>query len=374
MTLEIRRTGAVDYGRYTKALICGEPGSGKTLISSTWPHPFFASAEGGLMSIADRNVPYTEVRSMEDLVRIKNSLDQPSSVREEIFGFPVETVVIDTIDEVQQIMIRERVKNERIESMRLADWNWLNEQMSSLIRGFRNLDIHVVFTCHVKETSDSESGKTWVKPGLQGGITDKIAAYVDFALLLKSNLRTEVIGDEAQRVMKRELQTFPDPLHPWIKDRSGRLPQELEVNFEDDFERINQLVFGDVQLPEHEVSELNDNVQPKEEIAEQPTITEAVPAPSVDTPPEPEKTPEPEPVPELPQEEAVARPEEPDESEPGKPRNSLPDGVEPKDLGHGVNIFCTVCGNELEAEKQADLSRIRHRRILCKPCFASYKR
>lgn len=360
MAIEIRHTGASDYGQYTKALICGDPGSGKTLISSTWPNPFFASAEGGLMSIADRNVPYAEVRALDDLVRIKNSLDQDADVREQVFGFKIDTVVIDTIDEVQQIMIRERLKNERIESMRLADWNWLNEQMTALIRGFRNLDMHVVFTCHLKEASDSETGKTWIKPGLQGGAADKIAAYVDLALVLKTALRTEMVEEEAQRVMKRSLQTFPDPMHPWIKDRSGKLPQEFEVNFEDDFERLRSLIFGNVSIPEGAVSELSEPAAVVEEVA----------------PAEPEPQPKPAPVTEavseLPKEEAVAAPEPAvPEGEGGSSqiRNRLPDGVEPVDLGHGVHIFCTECGNELENENQADLSRIRHRQILCKPCF-----
>lgn len=366
MTVEIRRTGASDYGRYTKALICGEPGAGKTLISSTWPNPLYASAEGGLMSIADRNIPYVEIRSLDDLLRIKNSLDQPEDVREQIFGFKVETIVIDTIDEVQQIMVRERLRDERIAGMRLADWNWLSEQMGALIRGFRNLDMHVVFTCHLKETSDADTGKTWVKPGLQGSMADKIAAYVDLALLLKNGLRTEVVEGEAKRVMSRELQTFPDPLHPWIKDRSGKLPQDLDVNFDDDFERIEALIFGSVNLKEGAVSEMHKLAEPEDAIAPAPAPEVPVSAPAAVVP-EPVQVADP----------VVKEPEAAEEkAEPaseaapvGGPRNQLPDGVEPKDLGHGINIYCTVCGDEVASEEDADLSRIRHRRIMCKPCF-----
>lgn len=364
MTVEIRRTGASDYGRYTKALICGEPGAGKTLISSTWPNPLYASAEGGLMSIADRNIPYVEIRSLDDLLRIKNSLDQPEDVREQIFGFKVETVVIDTIDEVQQIMVRERLRDERIAGMRLADWNWLSEQMGALIRGFRNLDMHVVFTCHLKETSDSDTGKTWVKPGLQGSMADKIAAYVDLALLLKNGLRTEVVEGEAKRVMSRELQTFPDPLHPWIKDRSGKLPQDLDVNFADDFERIEELIFGSVDLKEGAVSEMHELTEPEDAIAPAPEAPE----------PEPVKVADPvvksaEPAAQTPEVKAEAETAAQTPEEAGGPRNQLPDDVEPKNLGHGVNIYCTVCGDEVASEEDADLSRIRHRRIMCKPCF-----
>lgn len=376
--MQIKRTGASDYGRYTKALICGEPGSGKTLISSTWPNPFYASAEGGLMSIADRNIPYVEVKTIDDLLKIKNMLDQDADVREEIIGFPVDTIVIDTIDEVQQIMMRERLRDERIEAMRLADWGWLSENMSAMVRGFRNLDMNVVFTCHVKETSDAESGKTWIKPQLQGAIGDKIAGYVDFAMLLKSSLRSEVVNGEAKRVLSRELQTFPDPMHPWLKDRSGKLPELFPVNFEDDYERIHGFVFANVDaLPEGEVTETAD--------VEAATLDEvdAIENPEPEPAPEPVNEPEPAPAPEPAKEEEpllvnedMTTPEPESEAAPAvtadgeiAPRNKLPEGVEPINKGYGTNIYCTECGGEVEDEERADLSRIRHRRILDLECF-----
>ena len=235
--------------------------------------------------------------------------------------------------------------------------------MGALIRGFRNLDMHVVFTCHLKETSDSDTGKTWVKPGLQGSMADKIAAYVDLALLLKNGLRTEVVEGEAKRVMSRELQTFPDPLHPWIKDRSGKLPQDLDVNFADDFERIEELIFGSVDLKEGAVSEMHELAEPEDVIAPAP---EPAPEPAA---PEPVAVADPVVKADVPAE-LEAKTDAPAEVAPaGGPRNQLADGVEPKDLGHGVNIYCTVCGDEVASEEDADLSRIRHRRIMCKPCF-----
>ena len=362
--MQIKRTGAADYGKFTKVLICGEPGSGKTLISSTWPNALYASAEGGLMSIADRNIPYVEIKQIDDLLKIKQNLDQDAEVREEIFGFPIETIVIDTIDEVQQIMIRERLRDERIESMRLADWGWLGENMSAMITGFRNLDMHVVFTCHLKDTQDAESGKTWIKPQLQGAVGDKIAGYVDLALVLKSTLTSEVVGGEAKRVLKRELQTFPDPMHPWIKDRSGKLPESFPVNFEDDFQRIYDLVFANVSLPEGAVTEM------VEAVSEPATLDEVAPVE-----PAPEPTPEPEPEKPAPEPPADAeQPPEPATEEPAddgeiKPRNKLPEGVTPEPKGYGTNIFCTECGGEVETEEKADLSRIRHRQILDVDCF-----
>lgn len=368
--MQIKRTGSADYGTFTKVLICGEPGSGKTLISSTWPNPLYASAEGGLMSIADRDIPYVEIKQIDELLKIKQNLDQAADVREEIFGFPVDTIVIDTIDEVQQIMIRERLRDERVETMRLADWGWLGENMSAMITGFRNLDMHVVFTCHLKDTQDAESGKTWIKPQLQGAVGDKIAGYVDLALVLKSTLTSEVVDGEAKRVLKRQLQTFPDPMHPWIKDRSGKLPELFPVNFEDDFARLSETIFKDVgKLKAGTVTEMAEVVE------EPPTLEEVAP---VEPQPEPEpkkeapkeeKPEEPTPEPPADAEQPPAPPEEVTEDGEIKPRNKLPEGVTPVSKGYGTNIYCTECGDEVETEEKADLSRIRHRQILDVKCF-----
>jgi hypothetical protein len=55
-------------------------------------------------------------------------------------------------------------------------------------------------------------------------------------------------------------------------------------------------------------------------------------------------------------------------------RNVLPKGVKPKPCGHNTNIFCTVSGKEVESEQQADISRIRFRKILCREEFQNAKR
>src|SRR5262245_4846579 len=103
----IKVTGAAEFGHWIKALIAGPAGSGKTLISSTFPDPFYASCEGGLMSIADRAIPYWEIKDTKKLMKLSGALRQPPEVREELFGRPVNTIVIDTIDEVQRVLIRE---------------------------------------------------------------------------------------------------------------------------------------------------------------------------------------------------------------------------------------------------------------------------
>ena len=388
MALKIRRTGADDYNKHIKAIIFGEPGAGKTLMSSTFPDPLFVCAEPGLMSIADRDIPYVHVDNVADIIGIKNLLDQGPDVRESMIGFPINTVVIDTIDEVQKILIAERLKSEKKEAMTLPDWGWLSEQMQALIRGFRNLDMHVVFTCHLKESTDSDSGRTYFKPGLQGAIADQIPGYVDLSLAIIPVIDTDVVDNATVKVQRRYLHSFPTNNMSFLKDRSGKLPQVIEINFVDDFDRVNEFVYAGVTaLPASSEVVVEDAVDaaalPSEEPqVEQPVVAEA-----------PAEAPASEPVAEKKPEKAKAVKKAAAAVEESKPapvkdgfeyvtaegetvlsRNELPVGVVPILRGHNTNFFCEETGNEVESEDQADLSMIRFRRVLSRDAHAALKR
>lgn len=326
MNITVARTSDKEYGRYIKALICGDPGAGKTLISSTFPNPLYASAEGGLMSVADRAVPFVKIEASEQLQIIRANLSQPPEVRASLFGMPVDSVIIDTIDEVARLLVRERIESNKKEQMAMADWGWLGDQLRAIIRGYRNLDMHVVFTCHLKSAEDSETGRIYFKPAIQGAVGDEIAGYVDLALLLKAQPTTRVIGNDTERVLYRFLQTFPDPTHPWVKDRSGRLPQEFEVTFENDFDRMNTLIYGGEEV-EVEVA--------TPEVEEEPQEV---------TPPEaPEET-------STPVEEPASAQEE------VSPTGDMP-------------YTCADCGTGFDNPDQKDLSEFKIGRHLCAPCY-----
>lgn len=402
MTLKIKRTGASDYGQVTKVLIAGNPGAGKTLVSSTWPSPFYASAEGGLMSIADRDIPYSEVRSISDLLKIKTALDQPAHLIENLFGFPIETVVVDTIDEIQRILIRERLEETKRDALALGDWGYIAEQMAAIVRGFRNLNLHVVFTCHLKEVTDNDTGRVSYKPQMQGGFTDQIAAQVDLALLLKSTTRTEIVDGKAEKITRRVLQTNPDLQYEWIKDRSGKLPTELEIDFQTDYERISTLIFGGTKLKEGKTSEIEvelpelQPIKPANEAVVRPmrrarpsvpSLSTAAPSPA---PAPAEQVVAPEPVvtapveevkaPEIVQENATVpepvaeevRPDgilvrNPDQYMPAKSLKLTP-------CGHGTDLYCQTCGKEIETVRRSELSMVRFRSFLCEGCFQDKKR
>lgn len=392
--MDILTTGTTEYGHYLKALVCGDPGSGKTLISSTFPHPFYASAEGGMLSVWDRSIKHVKVESSTDLKSVLLLAEQDPDVRKKTVGAPMDTVVIDTIDEVARILIKERLAESKKDALAISDWGWLGDQLRAIIRGFRNLDMHVVFTCHLKSTEDSETGRTFVKPAIQGQVGDEIAAYVDLALLLRANTVVRPVDGESKRVTIRYIQTYPDQNHPWVKDRSGKLPPELGINFNDDFDRMYAVIFdeakvvgaavegtarivGDIEAsagPQLQEQVLPDetSVSPPEEVPA-PSTTQAVP------PLEPEPTPAPA-LSDLPRADLAPvmhapEPELEPEPEPTHTTRAQLAHMTAKDkMRLDVPVECEECGTVVTNQDQKDMSVVKYRLVLCNVCFKAAKK
>lgn len=266
MALEIKKVGSDEYGLHIKALVVGEPGSGKTRFSSCWPDPLFVSAEGGLMSVADRGVHAVEVGDVQTLREVLQALKQSPEVQEQQLGFAPRTVVLDTLDEIARISTKERNVQKNQESLKRDDWNWLGDHMRGITRVFRNLPMNVVVTCHIKQVTDEETGGTWFKPQLQGAFGDEVSGYFDIAGVLRARNRVELEDGNKVQYVDRYLQTYPDARHPWIKDRSGKLPMEFPVNFNDDYQRMHDAIYGDLSLPETTVSSTEPEPAPVEDL------------------------------------------------------------------------------------------------------------
>lgn len=282
MVLTIRRTGAADYGQYIKMLVCAYPGAGKTVFGSTSIDPLIVDCEGGLMSIADRRVPYTEIESSLDLAQLHMALIQEGEAQKEMLGFNPGTIVIDTVDEVQKMYERERLRETGREALNMQDFGWLKDRMLEFVRNFRNLKVNVIFLCHLKETTDEESGTVSVKPGLKGAVADEIAAYVDIVGVIHAEEYTDIDGTETVKKSRRVMQVQPDRRHDWLKDRSWKLPSRIPLNGQSDFKRIHATVFQAVPEPSPEATEVPEQTAPAAERIER--------APEKPENPIPEKT------------------------------------------------------------------------------------
>jgi polynucleotide 5'-kinase involved in rRNA processing len=67
MAINLKSTRGI-HNNGVKLLVYGNSGSGKTSLIPTLPNPVVLSAEGGLLSIADADVPFVEVSSYDTLM------------------------------------------------------------------------------------------------------------------------------------------------------------------------------------------------------------------------------------------------------------------------------------------------------------------
>lgn len=233
--LTIRTTGLDDYldggtGRI-KVLIMGAPGSGKTRSASYWPKPLLADCEEGRMSVADRAIPYAAIKTTDDMKALLTLAEAEGKRPKDQRRF--ETLVIDTLDAYQRLVIQEYLSASKKATMSgWQDWGHLDAEMSELVARISGLTMNVIVNLHIKDTkvggSDDGDGGILVKsPKLKGDLKDQIASEFDLVGFMETGW--EAI--DGKRALARYVQWEPSPDKPILKDRSGQLPKKTPVNF-----------------------------------------------------------------------------------------------------------------------------------------------
>ena len=152
-----------------KALIYGPSGSGKTSFAGTVPNAIFASAEGGLLSIAEKNPNFVEVKTLKDLT------DLYSFLLHEDHGF--EAVIIDSITEINEI-IKLEIEKKLGRPMQIQDWGELSKKIRDLFRKFRDLPMNVIMIAQEQYITDEDKIKKIV-PSMNGKAATEIAYFMD---------------------------------------------------------------------------------------------------------------------------------------------------------------------------------------------------
>ena len=190
-----------------KLLVYGQAGAGKTSLIPTLPTPVILSAEGGLLSIADTNLPFIEITSMDDLREAYKWLTSSTEAAE------FESVALDSISEIAEVVLNAEKK---INKDPRAAYGAMQEQMADIIRGFRDLPgKHVYMSAKLEKTQD-EMGRVLYAPSMPGNKTGQSLPYFfDEVLALR-------VEKDAEGMTRRALMTDGDGL--WLaKDRSGKL-------------------------------------------------------------------------------------------------------------------------------------------------------
>jgi hypothetical protein len=206
MAIQLKRTKEAT-AQAVKLLVYGQAGAGKTSLIPTLPKPVILSAEGGLLSIADTNLPFIEITSMDELREAYKWLASSAEAAE------FESVALDSISEIAEVVLNAEKK---INKDPRAAYGAMQEQMADIIRGFRDLPgKHVYMSAKLEKTQD-EMGRVLYAPSMPGNKTGQSLPYFfDEVLALR-------VEKDAEGFTRRALMTDGDGL--WLaKDRSGKL-------------------------------------------------------------------------------------------------------------------------------------------------------
>jgi len=206
MAINLRSTAGL-HANGVKLLVYGQAGAGKTSLIKTLPQPLVLSAEGGLLSIADADIPFVEVSSMESLKEAYEFVANSAEAK----GF--QSVALDSISEIAEVVLN--FEKKATKDPRQA-YGAMQEQMSDIIRAFRDLPgKHVYFSAKVEKTQD-EMGRVMYAPSMPGNKVGQALPYFFDEVLA---LRVERDGEGN---LQRALLCQPDA--SWqAKDRSGKL-------------------------------------------------------------------------------------------------------------------------------------------------------
>jgi len=193
--------------RGVKTLVYGGAGAGKTTLVKTAPSPLVLSAEGGLLSISDADIPYIEV---SDLFVLRDAYQWLVSSDE---AKPFETVCLDSISEIAEVILAKEKKESK--DPRQA-YGAMQDQMADLIRAFRDLPGKNVYVSAKMEKSPDENGRLLYQPMMPGTkLGQGMPYFFDEVLALRVEADSE---GNPQRAL------LCDPDGSWTaKDRSGRL-------------------------------------------------------------------------------------------------------------------------------------------------------
>lgn len=205
--MEITNTQGL-HSSQVKMLVYGQSGIGKTSLMGTLEpsETLIISAESGLLCLADKAIDVIEVKSYE---AVRAAFAYLSKGEDE---GKYKYVAIDSLTEISDMLVKHlKAKDEyRNPSNVLKMWGEFSESIVGLIKAFRDLPRHVVFSALSDDVND-------------GGIITKLPLISgNKAQKLLSSFFDEVFYLSINQDNEREI--FTQPTHHFIaKDRSGKL-------------------------------------------------------------------------------------------------------------------------------------------------------
>ena len=219
MALKTQKTGVLADNYFVNGVIYGQSGVGKTVLAGTAPKPLVLSAEDGLLSLASQDIDFVQITCFNDLINVYNELRKGDH--------DFETIYIDSLSEIAELVLAERKKDERDPRRAYGD---MADELVAAVRKFKKLPVHTIFVAKQARITDEYTGKQLYGPSFPGKVLpDNMPYLVDLVMAMR-------IGKHEGKEY-RYLQTSPDIQYE-AKDRSGALSLQEKPDLSHVIEKI----------------------------------------------------------------------------------------------------------------------------------------
>lgn len=208
---------------YVKALIYGEPGAGKTYLACTAPKPLVLLTEPAVsdatMLAVKRDLGIDpDVWEIEEWADLENAYEYLASGQHDY-----QTLVLDSLTDLYRRIMRmtlsaaiERRPSHDPDVPEQGDWYRVQERLRNIVRMFRDLPMHVVFTALVMDIRNEMRRVPLVQPK---SLAEELPAYC--------NLVGYLGVQEVDGAYVRKLLVQPTDVYA-AKNPGGSLPPVVE--------------------------------------------------------------------------------------------------------------------------------------------------
>lgn len=195
-----------------KMCVHGRAGAGKTTLVKTLPKPLLLSAESGVLSLRDVDIPQITIRNFAEMDEAYTFLTTSEHAKQ------FQSVALDSISEIAEQCLS--FEKSQTKDGRRA-YGELFEKVSKMIRKFRDLSgMHVYFSAKQGSNTD-EMNVTRYGPNMPGNaLTQDMPFYFDELFSLEIGKTPE--GQEFRYLLTKTDVQFE------AKDRSGVLDKMEE--------------------------------------------------------------------------------------------------------------------------------------------------